>query len=172
MSRWRIVSTVDRSRTATDVATEQLLRRAVGALVPHLQEQVGAIHHREGERSGTTWTTEGWLDNGTYVSLSVVVGSGEVVLLLDTEPILKSYKAAPLRYKIGLVTTTTVVAFASWWHFKTVGSIVGGIVVGSACWTTLEIVLNNRKERVSVSTRVVDENNWRRRLLESTAPPR
>lgn len=50
MSRWRIVATVDRSRTVTDVATEQVLRRAVGALVPHLQQQVGAIHYREGER--------------------------------------------------------------------------------------------------------------------------
>jgi hypothetical protein len=167
MSRSRIGSTIDRARTANDAATEQLLRQVVGALVPYLQRQVGAIHHREGERSGTTWSTEGWLDDGTYVSLSVAVGADEVVLLLDTAPALKPYVATPLRDKIGLVTTAAVAAFATWWHWPTIKSIVGGLVAGGVAWTTLEIMLNVRKERIAISRRLVDERSWRQLLERS-----
>jgi hypothetical protein len=76
---------VDPTRTVTDSSVEQLLRQVVAALVPQLQRQLGAVDHRQGEQSGTAWTTEGWLDDGTFVSLSIGVGSGEVVLLVDTE---------------------------------------------------------------------------------------
>ena len=159
---------VDPAFTVADASVEQLLRQVVADLVPHLQAQVGAVDHCQGERSGTTWTTAGWLDDGTYVSLSIDVGADEVVLFLDTSPVLKPSKRVPATAKIGLAITVVVVASASWWHFRSIVSILGGIVVGVVLWTTVEILLTMRKERFA-ATRVLDEENWRKRLLQATA---
>jgi hypothetical protein len=167
MSQSKIVLKVDPMRTGTDASVEQLLRQVVAGLVPHLQRQVGAIHHRQGEQSGTMWTTEGWLDDGTYVSLSIGVGSDEVALFVDTSPVLKPSKPIPSTQKIGLAIAATVATSASWWHFRSIVSILGGIVVGVVLWTTVETLFAMRKERIAAG-RAVDEENWRRRLVEAT----
>ncbi len=171
MSRANIVLKVDSTRTATDASVEHLLRQAVAALAPHLQHQVGAVDHRQGEQSNTTWTTEGWLGDGTYVSLNIGVGSDEVVLFVDTSPVLKPNKPVAATHKIGLAAAAVTAAFASWWHFRSVVSILSGIVAGVILGTTAEVLFTVRKDRIAAA-RVIDEENWRKRLLEAIADRR
>src|SRR5262245_153892 len=118
MSRAKIALKVDPARTVTDASVEQMLRQVVAGLVPHLQQQVGAVDYRQGDKSGKTWSTEGWLNDGTFVLLSIDVGSDEVVLSIDTSPILKPNKPLPAFQKVGIALAATATAFASWWHFR------------------------------------------------------
>ncbi len=166
VSRSKIVLQVDPTRTASNASAEQLLRQVVATLVPHLQQQVGAIDYRYGEKAGISWTTEGWLDNGTYVSLSIGVGSTELNLFIDTSPVLKPDYPAALYQKVGIPIAAAATGFVAWWRFRSIGSFLGGIVAGLVLWTTGEIILAVRKERIAASI-AIDEDHWRKRLMDA-----
>ena len=168
MSRARIVCRVDAARTMTDMVTEQLLRAVNARVAPALSEQIGAVDYRRGDASGTFWSTEGWLVDGTYISLSVATGSNEVVLLVDTAPVLKRVMPPSAAQKLVLVVTTTAVALASWWHFRTLLSIAAGLVGGVALGTACEILVTMRKERRNANIEI-DEQTWKERLAEAIA---
>ena len=165
MSQATILLELDPAKTLSDESVEPLLRNVVAKVAPHLLTQVGAIDFRHGETSGTAWTTEGWLADGTYLSLGIEVGSSQLKLFIDTSPVLKP-PAPPwgVREKMGLSVVVAGFALASGWYFRSVLAILGGIVASVVVWTALEIGLTIRKEKAAAA-RVIDEVDWRRRLL-------
>jgi hypothetical protein len=169
MSQSIIALAVDPARTADHASAERLLGHVTAKLVPHLQAQVGGIDYRTGDTSATAWSTEGWLDDGSFVSLRIDVGGSRVQLFLDTSPVLKPPPRPWRTYqKVGFAVVVTGFAVVSWLRFRSIGSILGGIVVGPVVWTAVEIAMAARKER-SAAARPIDEATWKTRLLEAIA---
>lgn len=163
MTQLRLEVPIDPARIRDDPSAEQTLREISARFVPGLESQVGAIEYRHGDRTGVSWSTEGWLPDATFVMLSVDVGSSALELFMDTCG-LRPPRPPMSRAHTAIVVLALVLASGgAAWRFRAFWPTIGALVGVLALWVVLDVLQQARDERIA-RRRVLDEADWRRRL--------
>jgi hypothetical protein len=163
MSQLRLEVPIDPARVRDDPSAEQTLREISARFVPGLESAVGAIDYRHGDRTGVTWSTEGWLSDETFVSLAVDVGSSELQLFMDTCGLRSPRPPMSRAYTAALVASMVIASGGAAWRFRALWPTVGALVGVLALWVVSDVIQQARNERIA-RRRVLDEADWRRRL--------
>ncbi len=159
---------------------ESFLLALASKLAPLLEVSLVPYDWRSGERSGTSFSLEGRLADGTLVIVTAVPLRSTIELLIDDAAALKTASSFVGRWTYLGFGGVLSVGFAAgtWAESALWGTVVSvSVLVG---WVALDVYFQRRKLRLSRPQPLVEQ--WRqrfdeavaeaaRRMVRSTPPP-
>jgi hypothetical protein len=126
MSQLRLEVPIDPARIRDDQSAEQTLRAISARLVPGLESHVGPIEYGRGDRTGVTWSTEGWFPDKTFVVL--------LKLFMDTGGLQPPRPPISRAYTAALVLSMVIASGGAAWRFRAFWPTAGALVDVLVLW--------------------------------------